>query len=439
MTTQINGSTQIQAGTITTTQISASAGITLGQLAVGSEIILNTGAVAMGANWSMGTYLINNLGTPLAATDAATKGYVDSQAQGLSTKDSCYLATAAALPANTYNNGSSGVGATLTGNAFGALSVDGTPVAVGERILVKNEAAQANNGIYTVTITGGASAYYVLTRSLDFDIPSEIPGGYTFVEAGTANAATGWVCTNSTNPTIGTTAIIFTQFSGAGAVTAGTLISISGTQISLSNGTGIGQIIVTNGSNVPAYVTPSGDISLSTAGAFTVTKINGATLGTTTATSGNILVANGSNQWTSVTMSGDVTIVAGGATTVGKINGVALGLTTATSGNLLIANGLNWATTSMSGDATITSAGVLSISGGLTSHFVLSEVPSGAINGSNVTYTLANTPIAGTVQLYLNGIRQLAGAGNDYTISGATITYLTAPPTGSALLADYRK
>ena len=222
-------------------------------------------------------------------------------------------------------------------------------------------------------------------------------------------------------------------------MTAGTLISISGTQISLSNGTGIGQIIVTNGSNVPAYVTPSGDISLSTAGAFTVTKINGATLGTTTATSGNILVANGSNQWTSVTMSGDVTIVAGGATTVGKINGVALGLTTATSGNLLIANGLNWATTSMSGDATITSAGVLSISGGLTSHFVLSEVPSGAINGSNVTYTLANTPIAGTVQLYLNGIRQLAGAGNDYTISGATITYLTAPPTGSALLADYRK
>lgn len=77
---------------------------------------------------------------------------------------------------------------------------------------------------------------------------------------------------------------------------------------------------------------------------------------------------------------------------------------------------------------------------GLTSaNFVYSEVPSGAINGSNTSFSLANTPVAGSVRLYLNGLRQRAGAGNDYTISGATITMLTAPLSGEYLEADYRK
>ena len=67
-----------------------------------------------------------------------------------------------------------------------------------------------------------------------------------------------------------------------------------------------------------------------------------------------------------------------------------------------------------------------------------SESPSGAIDGSNVTFTLANTPISGSVKLYLNGARQNVGAANDYTISGATITYNTAPLTNSVLLCDYR-
>jgi hypothetical protein len=77
---------------------------------------------------------------------------------------------------------------------------------------------------------------------------------------------------------------------------------------------------------------------------------------------------------------------------------------------------------------------------GLTgSNFVDSETPSGSINGSNTTFTLANTPIAGTVKLFLNGQRLNAGAGNDYTISSATITMATAPVSGDVLIADYRK
>lgn len=78
--------------------------------------------------------------------------------------------------------------------------------------------------------------------------------------------------------------------------------------------------------------------------------------------------------------------------------------------------------------------------GGLTSsNFVFGETPSGLINGANAAYTLANTPTAGTVQVYKNGLRMNAGAGNDYTISGVTITFASAPPLGSILLADYQK
>jgi hypothetical protein len=72
-------------------------------------------------------------------------------------------------------------------------------------------------------------------------------------------------------------------------------------------------------------------------------------------------------------------------------------------------------------------------------NFVIEETPSGSINGSNTTFTLANTPTSGTVKLYLNGVRQKSGAGNDYTISTNTITMTTAPVSGDVLLADYMK
>jgi hypothetical protein len=74
-----------------------------------------------------------------------------------------------------------------------------------------------------------------------------------------------------------------------------------------------------------------------------------------------------------------------------------------------------------------------------TTNFVTEETPSGSINGSNVTFTLAVTPTAGTLKLYLNGVRQKSGAGNDYTISTNTITMTTAPISGDVLIADYMK
>jgi hypothetical protein len=75
----------------------------------------------------------------------------------------------------------------------------------------------------------------------------------------------------------------------------------------------------------------------------------------------------------------------------------------------------------------------------LTADLVGEEIPSGTINGSNTSFSLANTPLAGSLLLYQNGIRLRSGAGNDYTISGATITMITAPVTGDLLLATYFK
>ncbi len=154
------------------------------------------------------TSKIINVTDPTAAQDAATKSYVDATASGLDVKKSCVLGTTAALAAVTYANGSSGVGATLTADANGALSVDGVAVVAADRILVKNQAAGLQNGIYTVSATGAAGSAFVLTRSTDTDTAVEFnPGAFTFVEKGTANADNGYVMTADTAITFGSTAI----------------------------------------------------------------------------------------------------------------------------------------------------------------------------------------------------------------------------------------
>ena len=171
--------------------------------------------------------------TPVNPSDAVTKAYADAIAQGLSVKPSVQEATAAALPANTYSNGASGVGATLTAVLAGVLTVDGIAVALGDRVLVQNEAAPANNGIYTVTTLGTVGVAYILTRAVDMNTAAAVPGAFAFTEQGTANAAAGFTVASEGPFTIGTTAITWTQFSGAGDITAGTGLSKSGNTLSL--------------------------------------------------------------------------------------------------------------------------------------------------------------------------------------------------------------
>lgn len=176
---------------------------------------------------SMNSHKITSITDPTAAQDAATKAYVDAIAQGLSVKGSVRLATATALPTNTY------LAAVITVTATGVLTVDGSTVALNDRVLVKDEGGQLKNGIYVCTTAGAVGVAAVLTRSADMDASAEFPGAFVFVEAGTANAAAGFVCTNSTPPTVGTTAIIFTQFSGAGEITAGTGLSKTGNTLAI--------------------------------------------------------------------------------------------------------------------------------------------------------------------------------------------------------------
>lgn len=180
-----------------------------------SEFALNAVGAPI-ANVSLATYKITSLGTPTDATDAATKAYVDSVTEGLHIHESVVAATTANVNlANALENGD---------------TLDGITLATGNRILVKNQTTQSENGIYVVQASGQP------TRAADFDTASEIDSGdFVFVYSGTANASTGWVQTNKP-ATIGTDAIVFTQFSGAGTYIAGNGLTLTGNSFSINTG-----------------------------------------------------------------------------------------------------------------------------------------------------------------------------------------------------------
>jgi hypothetical protein len=174
------------------------------------------------------------------ASALATKTYVDNTRSGLEVKDSSVVATTANLAA-TYSNGTAGVGATLTNSGSqAALSIDGVTLASAERVLVKDQTATVQNGIYQVTTVGNGSTNWVLTRTTDADTASELSSGvFFFVEKGSANADNGYVMTQDTAITFGSTAIVFSQFSGAGQITAGDGLAKSSNTLSVNTGTGI--------------------------------------------------------------------------------------------------------------------------------------------------------------------------------------------------------
>jgi hypothetical protein len=338
-----------------------------------SSITLGTTNIALGgtALTPAGLTSVTVTQDPVAALDLATKQYVDAVAQGLDPKASCVAATTANI--------------TLSGTQ----TIDGVALIAGDRCLVKNQTTTANNGIYVV-------AAGTWTRSLDMDVWAEVPGAFTFIEQGTTQADTGWVCTSNAGGTIGVTAITFVQFSGAGTYSAGTGLTLTGTQFSITN-TAVTAAAYGSATQVGTFtVNAQGQLTL--AGNTTVTPAVGSITGLGTGVATALAVNTGS----------------AGAFVV---NGGALG--TPSSGTLTNATGLP-VSTGISGLGTGV-ATALGVNVGTAGAFVVN----GGALGTPSSGTVTN--LTGTASININGTvgATTASTGAFTTISGTGQLTLT--------------
>lgn len=187
---------QLQDGIIDDSKVAAGAAIASSKLADGANWIKKDGSVAFTGNQSMGGQKLTNVGTPSAnTTDAATTAYVDAAIAGL---NSIFDSKGSVRVASTANG-------TLATAFANGQTVDGISLVTGDRILLKNQSAPAENGIYIVPASGAP------TRATDMDAWAEIPGAFVAVEIGTANADTIWLCTADAGGSLNTTAITWQQ------------------------------------------------------------------------------------------------------------------------------------------------------------------------------------------------------------------------------------
>ena len=357
----------------------------------------NLSAAQSGANTDI-TSIALTTGTISAApsgnSDIVNKYYADSLISGVNFHAACNYATTAALsPANTYNNGASGVGATLTANSNGTLTIDGytfVTADIGKRILVKNEAAGANNGVYTLTQEGSASQPYILTRATDYDTAgtganSIDQGDLMLVLSGTANANTSWVQQTALPITVGTTAIVFVQFAAVQTYSAGTGLTLSSNTFSITNTGTAGTY--GSASAVPVFVTNAqGQVT-------SVTNTSIAIAGS--AVSGNIS-GNAAN------VTGTVAVANGGT-----------GQTTYTDGQLLIGNSTGNTLTK----ATLTASTGISITNGTGSITIANSLP--------MTYPGAGIP---------NSTGTAWGTSYSTTGSGTVVALATSPSFTTPIL-----
>ena len=279
--------------------------------------IANTSLLLTTAGGTLTGYLTLHA-DPTQALHAASKEYVDNVATGIIAKPAVKAATTANLTAN-YNNGTLGVGATLTATTNGAFPlIDGETVttANGDKgVLVKNQANSAHNGRYNLTTQGDTENPWVLTRCSLCDTNAEIPGMYVFVQAGTVNKGKGYVALVSDPDTfvIGTDAISFTQFSGAGTYVAGNGIVLTDNSFAID-----GAIVATL--NSPTF---TGSVDFSGA---TVTGIDG--LPSQTGNGGKYLTTDGTDpSWATVDLSGKVSQTNGTVTTATPSSAVVRNIT----------------------------------------------------------------------------------------------------------------
>ena len=175
-------------------------------------------------------------GAPTSSLHAATKAYVDGISAGLNFHQPVVAATSGNL-AGTYNNGTDGFGATLTKATNGAIgTIDGATVAVGNRILLRAQTDARENGIYTITAVGSASAPWQITRAADADnnpAAEVATGDFTFVTGGSTNGSKGFIITTTGTITLGTTNVNYAQFNASEAIIAGDGLLKSGATLSI--------------------------------------------------------------------------------------------------------------------------------------------------------------------------------------------------------------
>ena len=234
--------------------------------------------------------------TPSNATDAVTKAYADAITQSLDIKQSVRVASTANI--------------TIASALINGSTIDGVVVATGDRVLLKDQTAGAENGIYLVVASGAA------TRSTDADVSADVTSGmYVFVSEGTVSADMGYVLTTNDPITLGTTQLTFTQFSGASQITAGTGITKTGNTLAvdttvvpvktdnlsvfgattsaqlagvISDETGTGSLVFNTS---PAFTTGLSTPAITTAsGALTVTPAAGSNLNLNLSTTGDFAV-----------------------------------------------------------------------------------------------------------------------------------------------------
>ena len=443
-----------------------------------STITIGTTPVSLGGSTltPAGLTSVTVTQDPLNAYDLATKQYVDAAVHGINYHQPVEYATTADLGTVTYNNGSSGIGATITNaGTKAALVVDGhtmtaTDVTNATRVLVKDETNSAYNGIYTVTNQGSGSTNWVLTRATDYDQAgsglNEVDAGdLVYVIAGTLNATSNWIQVTPLPITIGTTGISFVQVGGAGSYTAGTGLSLSGSVFSIADTT------VTAGSYTLANftvnaqgqltaasstaTTGSGNVVLSTSPVLTTpnlgtpsaaTLTNATGLPLTTGTTGTLPTTKGGTGLTSFTSGRAVYATSTSALTTGTLPVTAGGTGTTTStgtGNVVLSTSPVLVTPTL-GAASATSLSLstaLTVANGGTglTSLTVNRVPYG--NGSSAFQSSAYFTFDGSV-MRVGTATPLTGATNPiaaFTGSSTNYveTYIYNDTTGAASSSDF--